>query len=245
MQNTTYGLDGRLGNHIFYNLVMSILAEKSNIKVTYSVYNSQIKAIGIPIFEHGTLTFSTSMRVTTENALPLLIGAPIAKNIIIPRDNYFQTHDIAIYLRDYLWSSTVSERIKQHNLHKERYNNNNDVFVHVRLGDLTGNFSQPLSYYDNALCDISFNKGYISSDSPNHPIIRELCAKYSLTLLNVDEVETIMFGSTCKHVVLSHGTFSWIIGILSYMSDVYVPNYKARWHGDIFEMPGWHKVPSM
>lgn len=206
----------------------------------------QIKAIGIPIFEHGALTFSNSIRVTTENAYTLLTGPSITDNILIPRDNYFQTHDIAMYLRNYLWSSAVCERIQHHNINKERYGCNNDVFIHVRLGDIAGSpRTQQLSYYENALRNISFDKGYISSDSPNHPICRELCRKYGLTILNLDEVGTIMFGSTCKHVVLSHGTFSWIIGILSYMSDVYIPTHKAIWHGDIFEMPGWSKVSSM
>ena len=36
-----------------------------------------------------------------------------------------------------------------------------------------------------------------------------------------NEIETIQFASTCKNVVLSHGTYSGIIGYLSFYSNVY------------------------
>jgi hypothetical protein len=58
-----------------------------------------------------------------------------------------------------------------------------------------------------------------------------------------DEVETIMFASTCKALVLSYGTFSWTIGALGFGADVYIPPKKfSTWVGDIFRMPDWKIV---
>ena len=48
---------------------------------------------------------------------------------------------------------------------------------------------------------------------------------------------TIQFGSTCKHILLSHGTFSAMIGYLAFYSkNIYYPNIKPKWgHLEIFK----------
>jgi hypothetical protein len=93
---------------------------------------------------------------------------------------------------------------------------------------------------------LKFDKLYISSDSPNHPIVCELLQTYiGSNIINLDEIETLQFGSTCKYVVLSHGSFSAVIGYLSFFSDVYYPDYSLaprNWHGDMFSIPGWSCV---
>ena len=84
-------------------------------------------------------------------------------------------------------------------------------------------------YYDN---DTEFLKAmyiYISSDTKNNVIIEKLKKTYPKikTLDTLNDIKTIQFGSTCKHVILSHGSYSAIIGYLSFFSDVYfcdVPN---------------------
>jgi hypothetical protein len=51
-----------------------------------------------------------------------------------------------------------------------------------------------------------------------------------------------MFASSCKNVVLSNGTFSWLIGLLGFYSNVYYPKIKTVWHGDIFVFPDWNEI---
>jgi hypothetical protein len=52
-----------------------------------------------------------------------------------------------------------------------------------------------------------------------------------------------MFGSTCKNIILSGGTFSWLIGFLSpNNSNVFYPDIKKRWYGDIFNFKNWKKI---
>ena len=66
--------------------------------------------------------------------------------------------------------------------------------------------------------------------------------KYNLHIFQSDEVDTIQFANTCKYVVLSSGTFSWLIGLFAYYSKVYYPNIVRQWHGDIFVFPDWIRI---
>jgi hypothetical protein len=246
INSTRYAYDdkgGRLCNHLIRNIVMSKIAEKNDIKFTYSIYHPKLQELGLPFFETGTKTYTENIHVHDYNALMLMTGPPVNKNLLMFPNTYFQTPELSMFLRDYLCSAPIRSSIESHNRYASRYNNNNDVFVHVRLGDITGTVhTMPLSYYESALSKISFSGGYISSDSPDHEICKTLSEKYGLTIFNDDDVGTVMMAATCKHLVLSHGTYSWLMGILGYYSEVYAPAHKSAWHGDIFNIPGWHKV---
>jgi hypothetical protein len=87
-----------------------------------------------------------------------------------------------------------------------------------------------------------FSTGYISSDSINHPICKRLIEKYGLRIYNSDEIDTILFASTCSKIVLSTGTFSWLIGFLAPFSTVYYPKITHWWHGDIFVFEHWNEI---
>jgi hypothetical protein len=150
-----------------------------------------------------------------------------------------QTKDFAFYLRNYFDQPEQKERIIAANPFADRYHKNNDVYVHIRLGDVTGIHSLPFEYYDKAFSDISYDKGYLSSDTIDHPICQQLMQKYNLSPVEYDVVETIQFASTCRHLVLSLGTFSWLIGFLSFSDDIRYPIDKKPWHGNIFVFPEW------
>jgi hypothetical protein len=125
-----------------------------------------------------------------------------------------------------------------------RYANNNDLFIHIRLTDVE-RFNPGIAYYINAIKNIKFDKLYISTDDPNNNIIINLKKLYpSLELIIVDEITTFKFASTCKHIILSHGSFSAVIGYLSFFSNVYYPEYEANkiWFGDMFSIDNWIKL---
>jgi hypothetical protein len=127
---------------------------------------------------------------------------------------------------------------------KERYANNNDLFIHIRLTDVEI-FNPGIAYYIKAIKNINFDKLYISTDDPNNNIIINLKELYpSLELIFVDEITTFKFASTCKHIILSHGSFSAVIGYLSFFSNVYYPEYEANkiWFGDMFSIDNWIKL---
>jgi hypothetical protein len=60
-------------------------------------------------------------------------------------------------------------------------------------------------------------------------------------IIYLDEISTFQFASTCKHIILSHGSFSAMIGYLSFFSTVHYPKYEADkiWYGDMFSIEGW------
>ena len=118
---------------------------------------------------------------------------------------------------------------------------NNDVFIHVRLGDIQDKWNNSFEYYNSILEKMSFDKGYISSDTIDSEICVKLIDKYNLNIINENEVKTIMFASTCTNIVLSGGTFSWLIGFLAFYSKyIYYPmDKKDKWYGDIFVFDEW------
>jgi len=155
--------------------------------------------------------------------------------------SFFQTKEISQYLWRYLHE--CKQTIIDANPFRERYNNNHECVVHIRLGDAT-QWNPGVEYYKKALAALSFDKLHICTDSPDHTLIKEVVSIYpSASILPYTEVETIQFASTAKHIVLSHGSFSAVIGWLAFYSTVYYPDHKGvQWYGDMFSIPGWNRV---
>jgi hypothetical protein len=90
---------------------------------------------------------------------------------------------------------------------------------------------------------LNFDTLYIASDDLNHSIIKNIMDVYpNSKKIELNEVETIQFGSTNKYLVLSPGTFSAVIGYLSTSHTILYPGIYKLWHGDIFSIPGWTKI---
>ena len=118
------------------------------------------------------------------------------------------------------------------------------MFIHIRLTD-TAHFNPGIKYYVNAIKNIIFDDLYISTDDKHSNMIKELLKLYpSSQVINCDEITTFQFGSTCKHIILSHGSFSAVIGYLSFFSDVYYPEYEVNkiWYGDMFSIDKFIKL---
>ncbi|MFZ4599968.1 MAG: FkbM family methyltransferase [Terrimicrobiaceae bacterium] len=217
--------------------------------MNYSYYE-EIKSLGIDLYV-GEHTYSETIHVDDSNICNLIINNTIFNKNINVGFCFAQIKEFSIYLRKYLQS--IQSSIIDKNIFKERYNTNNDLFIHVRLGDLlTIDETQKkkcyhsFEYYDKACSNIKFDKGYIASDSIDHTICKRLIEKYNLIPVTKNEIETIQFGSTCKNVILSPGSFSYTIGVLSFYSNVYYSNDGLyKWYGDIFVFPDWYDVPHM
>jgi hypothetical protein len=77
------------------------------------------------------------------------------------------------------------------------------------------------SYYVGILSTLNVDRVYLSTDSKEHPIIQEIMQDKRIQLYENTPLDTILFASTNKHIILSHGTFSGIIGYLAFFSTVY------------------------
>jgi hypothetical protein len=237
---TTTGTNGRLGNQIIRNLAVSLLAEKHNLCVKYYNYDL-INTLGIELFI-GTNTYSSVKELNDDNYFSVYNCDSIDYNLN-PNENYFQTHEITTFLHRYLHCEPIKSTIIQKNPFKERYNANADVYIHIRLGD-AARHNPGIHYYLNTLKRITFDKLFISTDQSNHDIVKTIRLHYpSAILVKYDEINTFQFASTCKNIILSHGSFSAIIGYLSYFSTIYYPEYNPddMWHGDMFSIDNWIK----
>ena len=122
------------------------------------------------------------------------------------------------------------------NQYKDRYESNNDCFIHVRLTDFIPH-NLDVDYYLKALSKINPTNIYLATDDFNHPIIKQLKEVYpQISFVELNLIDTIKFGSTNKYIILSHGSFSAAIGYLSFFSKVYYGKIKPhhKWYGNLY-----------
>jgi hypothetical protein len=237
---TTIATNGRLGNQIIRNLAVSLIAEKFNLHVDYVNFNL-INDLGIKLF-CGTNYYHETILLTDDNYFSVYNSDKLSTNLY-PNYSYFQTKEITNFLYNYLHTETIQNHIMNKNKFNDRYNNNNDLFIHIRLTDVA-KYNPGICYYLNVIKTIKFDNLYLSTDQMNHNIIKEIIMNYPDTkLIKFDEISTFQFASTCKHIILSHGSFSAIIGYLSFFSTVHYPEYEPSkiWYGDMFSIDGWIK----
>ena len=209
--------------------------------VTYSSHEL-ISQLGIDLF-CGTMHHPTPMEIKDENYM-LVYEQPIITRHFGDIYAFFQTKEIIALIYKHLHSDSVKNNIIEKNPFRLRYQINNNACVHIRLGDIA-HFNPGLTYYQKALSPLTFDKLYITTDQKDHEIIQQIQTAYpNSTILEYDEIRTFQFASTCKHIILSHGSFSAVIGYLSYFSDIYYPEYEAdkMWYGDMFSIPSWNKI---
>jgi len=262
---STITTSGGLGNQFFQCLALAIVVEKHNLQVTY---HNMEKFKHFDIFYEGTLSYPSTVVMNESNFFALL-EHPIEQNIMIQRETWFQTKEISNYFYEYLRKESIQQKVMKANPYQEYYNNNQYGFIHIRLKD-TAQWNPGINYYLYAIQQIKkcgATQLYIASDDVNHAIIREIIQQYPETIVldpcaeqfwkelrkdaastvdvnDFSEYDTIQFGCTCKYIILSHGTFSAMIGLLGYFSNVYYPSYdySVQWHGDIFSIPTWNKI---
>jgi hypothetical protein len=198
-----------------------------------------INQLGIKLFS-GNRVFNNTITLDDDNYF-FIYNSDVLENNLDSNNNFFQTKEITNFLYNYLNSDKIKSNIIDKNPFNDRYNTNNDLFVHVRLDDVEEmDTHNNFEYYDNIIKKYSFDTGYITSDNLNSSICYNLIKKYSLKIIDLNEEETIMFGSTCNNIILSGGTFSWLIGFLAFYSkNINYPINIKKWYGDIFIYNNW------
>ncbi len=238
MGNERYG---RLGNQIIRNLAVSFIAERYNLTVDY--YNKElINQLGIDLFS-GTNIYNEIKDLTDDNYFNIYHDSNLNYNLNA-NDNFFQTKEITIFIYKYLHSEKIKSNIIEKNPFKDRYNSNNDLYIHIRLDDAS-HWNPGINYYLNAIKMINYDNLYISTDEKTHSLIKSLISNHpNIEIIDYDEIKTFQFASTCKNIILSHGSFSALIGYLAFFSNVYYPEYELNkiWYGDMFSIESWIKL---
>lgn len=209
---------GRFGNNLFQFATANLFAVKFGQKI-----NNPIKTMIVKYCDHDDLNKSVIFSVVNDENYISLLNNDTKTSYFF--DGFFQTPEI------------VEELNNNPQLFRHSYAPNNDLFVHVRLGDIFDNDFGYMNYdyYDSIIKNINYDCGYISSDSPSNPIVKQLIEKYNLTYFDNDLEYIILFGANANHKVLSLGTFSWWIGFLGNRNNVIFPNpnRSIKWHGEI------------
>jgi hypothetical protein len=237
--NNTEIHNGRFGNLFFINMVLHFISKRYDLKTKYK-YNDKFLNLGIELFI-GNNTYKENTYLTEINYFDLINKKSNFTNIIVTNNSWFQNYEFCLFLEIYFNKQNIKNKIIKKNRFSNRYKNNNDLFIHVRLDDVEEMSSHnKFEYYDNVIKKYNFDNGYISSDNLNSSICKNLIQKYELKIINYNEEETIMFGSTCNNIILSGGTFSWLIGFLAFYSQyINYPINNSKWYGDIFVYKNW------
>ena len=192
---------GRLCNQIIINLAMSFIAKKHDLNIRYHDHH-RMDALGIPLFS-GKHSYGDTIHINDNNYEDMYKLDSIKANI--EAASYLQTHPVASLIYSYFRTDEVQGSIIAKNAFKERFNNNNDVYIHIRLTDAEKH-NPGIEYYLKALSTIEFDNIHISSDNLNHDIIYEILTKYP-DCTYIEEYgpeETLQFASTCKYYPMVH-----------------------------------------
>lgn len=241
---TTTG-SGRLGNQIIRNLAVSFIAKKHDLFINYCNYDLINNLLGIELFIGKNNYTNKIIKLNDHTNYFDILNKESIDYKFYPIDDFFQTIEISKMILEYLNSENIRSNIINKNPFNKRYNNNNDIFIHIRLTDVADR-NPGIKYYFKTIEKINnYENIYLSTDEKDHTIIKQIIEKYPNTkIIEFDEIKTLQFASTCKKIILSHGTFSCVIGYLSFFSDVYYPeyDYNKKWHGDIFSLEKWNKI---
>ena len=135
--------NGRLCNQIIRNLSLSILAEKYDLYVEYSNYDNINNKLGIKLFV-GNNKYDETIIISNDNYMNYF-NNNIKNNANFDfMKDYFQSEEITTMLHNYLTNNMKD--IIDKNPYKERYKNNNDIFLHIRLDDAKG-WNAGIEYY--------------------------------------------------------------------------------------------------
>jgi hypothetical protein len=234
---------GNLCNHVIRNLAFSIIAEKFNLSVTYEnkEFIPEIEKLGINLYS-GEKKYKKREILLDKDYLKIYNQENIDYNLYSNNEQYYQTNNVAKLLYEYLYKDKIKNKIIENNPFRERYNNNNDVFIHCRLGDAP--YMYPgINYVKKCISEIdNFDTMYVASNEFQHAEIKKLQDIYPMIIfVEKSRVETIQFGSTCKHIILSNGSFSGVIGLLSFFSNIYYPCNMMNW-SDGWTINNWKKI---
>lgn len=101
---------------------------------------------------------------------------------------------------------------------KTLQSDNVDLFVHVRLNDISdAKFNLPFEYYDNQIKKINYDSMALSTDSSGHPIIQQLLSKYKNSFLfeSKNPSHAIATASNSKNLIIGSGSFGFCMALFA------------------------------
>ena len=237
---------GRTGNQLLQNIGLSILSKKFDLKVlNYSHIPDSEEILGTKYNQDGRVLNDTIKVYDTQEHIEYLRNISELKEInclslkdVLEKQNIDFGLDLDCTFQLSQFVTNYRQEILDHFDLKYK-KSKNSIFVHVRLGDVTS-VNPGLDYYRHAILQSNFDNGYISSDSINHPIVRSLISEFNLIEFNEQNpIKILNFAKDFDNLVLSKGTFSWWIAMLSKSENIFFPKNDTCWYGNIFVFQDW------
>jgi hypothetical protein len=233
-------------NSFFINLACHYLSIKYNISVDY-MHPELFKKFGVELFI-GKNTYNSNFVITNDNFFSLIndsnnINAQIKENISLSDDLHCITKDFCLYVKkNYYDNNDNKNKIVNCNLFKERYVQNNDLFLYVSIEEYvdSNNFKNVKEYYIETIKKTAYDKIYISSKNINHEICKTIISSYSAIVCDKEVCEQIMFANTCKYLILSSDVTSLLIGMFNFFSkSIHYPIILGSKYNEIFDSFYW------
>jgi len=226
---STETLKGRLGNKVLQNVVVSALARRFNLRAEYAAHG-ECDELGIALHSGTRPAAHTAQRVTMRNAMALLRSAEVPDGLLMQDDyQYFQMPDIARMVYEELAPARAATPTRSEG-----------VFVHIRLGDAPP--PRPARDWLAAIAALRVDDEpvWMATEDAGHPLSRAIAERFSPSPVDGSTTDIVKFGASFPRMVLSDGTFSWLVAALSRARPadiVWLPRFSS-WHGDIF-LPEW------
>lgn len=228
-----------LGNLMFQYSFARILAEKMNYKMILR-----------PADELSQKHFEEKLMNNFINAIPIE-GRVIQDFIFITNDNFrYDMNNIlkysgikGIHLHGWFqrkhYYIDYLEKIKEWFWLAESQNDykitEKDIVLHVRRGDFRGTIhSIKMSFYQNILDNLSFDRVFICGDEFDEEVVQSL-TKYNPIYFHISTIEDLRFIKSFNRIIMSNSTYAWWAAMLSNAKEIYCPNtknYKAFFNDD-------------
>jgi len=249
--NDTRVHHARFGNLFFVNMAAHFIALQRNLHINYK-YHDQFQRLGVELFQPQNPTqadtYNNNVTVLDDtNFLDYVYECPSkTRQLRFTNNAWFQSRPFVELLWSY-FRLIPSNRLKIEASNPFLKEHEDDVFVHVRLGDLVDRMDalDLFTYYETALQSLPpYSRGFLSSDSMQHPLCQRLMYRFRLIPLSPDaeEVDLVQHANACRYLVLSGGTFSFLMAFFNYRAEkVFYPVLPDPWYGDIFYP--WTGIP--
>jgi len=223
---------GQLGNNIFQYAVALLFSKNNNFILEKPYF---VEKLNIDFYEGENNDNGEIVIINDDNFLDLL-DKDLSKNKLY-FDGYFQKKDFILEYYDYLENIFLNEIP----LKKDGF------LIHARLYSLPKIVTDFNYEYYSKKIDIMINDNtnlkdnYIITDYPNSQIVIDLVKNYNLKLYHKNQYDDLLFSLKFDNLILSEGTYSFWVGVMSRSNNVICYDNISKWHGDIFVNPKWIK----
>tara|TARA_Y100001968_G_C19430498_1_gene756744 strand:- start:139 stop:1032 length:894 start_codon:yes stop_codon:yes gene_type:complete len=246
---TYFCSNARLANQVLQSIGYSIIGEKLNIKVDkYSNYHN-IENLNISLWKEGrVLKKPHNLKIFSNTDLRSIMHDSFSPDESFCFNGNFQ---VGWFLKE-----NESKIKNMFNFDNVELLSSSQFLVFVRLGDVA-HLAPPFKYYKEAIelvlknssySDVgihnsSFSQSFLTTDSPNHPLVKRILKRYNLKLLNADPVETLFFARRFQNLILTGGSYNWLAAFISNATSVIYPESTYEWSGDIYSPFKWICLP--